>query len=162
MVERIQDLNLPNSNITKIIKDSLPADVNMDKEARIAIARATSVFIMYLSSNAATAAHKHNHKTFSAQDVLNAINEMGFTSFIAPMKASLTQHQKSMKDKKDNKKVNVSARKLVANHQSVTITAIPATTITAPKNLPPRIISAQHTKPTLSMSNDIIEIDDSD
>lgn len=31
MVERIQDLNLPNSNITKIIKDSLPADVNMDK-----------------------------------------------------------------------------------------------------------------------------------
>lgn len=31
MVERIQDLNLPNSNITKIIKDSLPPDVNMDK-----------------------------------------------------------------------------------------------------------------------------------
>lgn len=31
MVERIQDLNLPNSNITKIIRDSLPADVNMDK-----------------------------------------------------------------------------------------------------------------------------------
>lgn len=31
MVERIQDLNLPNSNITKIIKDSLPADVTMDK-----------------------------------------------------------------------------------------------------------------------------------
>lgn len=31
MVERIQDLNLPNSNISKIIKDSLPADVNMDK-----------------------------------------------------------------------------------------------------------------------------------
>lgn len=31
MVERIQDLNLPNSNITKIIKDSLPVDVNMDK-----------------------------------------------------------------------------------------------------------------------------------
>lgn len=31
MVERIQDLNLPNSNITRIIKDSLPADVNMDK-----------------------------------------------------------------------------------------------------------------------------------
>lgn len=35
MVERIQDLNLPNSNITKIIKDSLPADVNMDKGNRL-------------------------------------------------------------------------------------------------------------------------------
>lgn len=162
MVERIQDLNLPNSNISKIIKDSLPADVNMDKEARIAIARATSVFIMYLSSNAATAAHKHNHKTFSAQDVLNAINEMDFNSFIAPMKESLTQHQKTMKDKKDNKKVNVGARKFIGNQQSVTITPILPSTIPSSKNPAPRIISAQHTKPALSISNDIIEIDDSD
>lgn len=163
MVERIQDLNLPNSNITKIIKDSLPADVNMDKEARIAIARATSVFIMYLSSNAAAAAHKHNHKTFSAQDVLNAISEMDFGHFTGPMKESLQHHQKSMKDKKEIKKSS-DARKALSNQQSVTITPIPSGMVATSKMAASRIAGGQahHAKPALSISNDIIEIDDSD
>lgn len=163
MVERIQDLNLPNSNITKIIKDSLPADVNMDKEARIAIARATSVFIMYLSSNAAAAAHKHNHKTFSAQDVLNAVNEMEFANFMGPMKASLQVHQKSMKDKKEIKKTT-DARKALGSQQSVTITPIPSGMNATSKIAGARISAGQanHSKPALSISNDIIEIDDSD
>lgn len=160
MVERIQDLNLPNSNITKIIKDSLPDDINMDKEARIAIARATSVFIMYLSSNAAAAAHRHNHKTFSAQDVMNAISEMEFANFMGPMNALLQQHQKSMKDKKDIKKVSLEARKSLTN-QSVTITPVPATSVSPSKVVSPRAPPHQ-AKPILSISNDIIEIDDSD
>lgn len=160
MVERIQDLNLPNSNITKIIKDSLPADVNMDKEARIAIARATSVFIMYVSSNAAAIAHKHNHKTFSAQDVLDSISEMDFKGFIGPMKNSLIGYQKSMKDKKDNKK-SLEARKSLGLQQDVTITPIPS--ISTSKVVLAKA-STQHSslKPPITISSDVIEIDDSD
>lgn len=159
MVERIQDLNLPNSNISKIIKDSLPTNVNMDKEARIAIARATSVFIMYVSSNAAAIAHKHNHKTFSAQDVLDSISEMDFKGFIGPMKNSLIGHQKSIKDKKDNKK-SLEARKSLGQ-QDVTITPIPSISST-------KVVIAkmptQNTpfKPPPTISADVIEIDDSD
>lgn len=160
MIESIQDLNLPNSNVAKIIKDSLPEDVNMDKEARTAIGRATSVFIMYLSSNAAAAAHRHNHKTFSAQDVMNAISEMEFKSFMGPMNASLQQHQKSMKDKKDNKKVSLEARKSLSN-SSLTITPIPATSI-SPSKVASSRPQPHQAKPILSISNDIIEIDDSD
>lgn len=104
MVERIQDLNLPNANITKLIKDALPPDVNIDKEGRIAIARATSVFIMYLSSNAAAIAHKQNHKTFTAGDVFTSIDEMDFKSFLGPMKSTLTSFRKTVKDKRDTKK----------------------------------------------------------
>lgn len=44
MVERIQDLNLPNSNISKIIKDSLPADVNMDKGIYIKLKSNITIF----------------------------------------------------------------------------------------------------------------------
>lgn len=115
MVERIQDLNLPNTNVSKIIKDSLPADVNLDKEARTAIARATSVFIMYLSSNAATIAHKQNHKTFSAQDVFDAIDEMEFKEFIEPMKSTLGTFKKKMQDKKIRKSEEVKSRTSTAS-----------------------------------------------
>ncbi|XP_031635262.1 DNA polymerase epsilon subunit 3-like [Contarinia nasturtii] len=141
MVERIQDLNLPNTNIIKIIKDSLPSDVTMDKEARIAIARATSVFIMYLSSNAAAMAHKKNHKTFSAQDVLDSINEMDFKHFTIPMKNALITYQKSMKEKKTKK-----------NCLEVRNTTVS----------PTKSVNNKNPTPTLTVSQDIIEIDDSD
>lgn len=103
MVERIQDLNLPISNVSRIIRDALPANQTMDRETRIAIARATSVFIMYLASSAAANAEKANHKTFSASDVFEAIDEMEFDSFLAPMKAALSAYRQGLKDKKDKR-----------------------------------------------------------
>lgn len=44
MVEKIADLNLPNSVVTRIIKEALPDGINIGKEARIAIAKAASIF----------------------------------------------------------------------------------------------------------------------
>lgn len=156
-------------------------------EARIAIARATSVFIMYLSSNAAAMAHKHNHKTFSAQDVLDSINDMDFKNFAAPMKQALIAYQKTMKDKKDNKKNSMEARKSVgtpnqmtpaATAAAVAAAAAAAATAAASKvSITPTSISPNKTgnhkvstqktpqkspqKPVV-ISADIIEIDDSD
>lgn len=112
MVERIQDLNLPNAIIAKIIKDALPPDVNIDKEGRVAIARATSVFIMYLSSNAAAIAHKQNHKTFTANDVFTSIEEMEFKNFLPPMQNVLTTFRQSLKDKKDKKQNDEKGKEL--------------------------------------------------
>lgn len=133
-------------------------------EARIAIARATSVFIMYLSSNAAALAHKHNHKTFSAQDVLDSINEMEFKNFSAPMKQALIAFQKSMKDKKDNKKNSLEARKSVVNqHQpAVTITPTLATSISPTKVIIHKTPMQTTPQKPVIISSDIIEIDDSD
>lgn len=134
-------------------------------EARIAIARATSVFIMYLSSNAAAVAHKHNHKTFSAQDVIDSINEMDFKSFIAPMKSSLITYQKSMKDKKDNKKISLEARKSSGNQNELPVVSAPTPTasISPTKAVTnKKTVQIVTTKPLITISSDIIEIDDSD
>lgn len=118
---------------------------------------------MYLSSNAAAVAHKHNHKTFSAQDVLDSINEMDFKNFSAPMKEALIAYQKSMKDKKDNKKNSLEARKSTGNqHQpAVTITPTLATTISPTKIVNHKTPTKTPQKPVI-ISSDIIEIDDSD
>lgn len=104
---------------------------------------------MYLSSNAAAMAHKQNHKTFSAQDVLDSMNEMDFKTFTGPMKSALISYQKTIKDKKNNKKTNL-------ENLPATPTVLPTTKAVNHKmnqNTPPQ---------PLTMSSDIIEIDDSD
>lgn len=126
-------------------------------EARIAIARATSVFIMYLSSNAAATAHKHNHKTFSAQDVFDSINEMDFKTFTGPMKTALISYQKTIKDKKNSKKNSLDIRKSIS--LSATSTISPTTKVVNHKMMQN---TASPPQPPLAMSADIIEIDDSD
>lgn len=117
---------------------------------------------MYLSSNAAAMAHKHNHKTFSAQDVLDSINEMDFKNFTVPMKNALVIFQKSMKDKKNNKKNSLEARKsnVGSNNHQQTIPALtsPATSASTKTTMQ----SAASVQPLMTISSDIIEIDDSD
>lgn len=89
MAERPEDLNLPNAVITRIIKDSLPDGVAVAKEARSAIAKAASVFVLYTTSTANSLAQKNKKKTVSAQDVFNAMKEMEFEKFIEPLQESL-------------------------------------------------------------------------
>lgn len=50
MAERPEDLNLPNAVVTRIIKEVLPAGVNVGKDARLAISKAASVFVLYATS----------------------------------------------------------------------------------------------------------------
>ncbi|XP_010569379.1 PREDICTED: DNA polymerase epsilon subunit 3 isoform X1 [Haliaeetus leucocephalus] len=89
MAERPEDLNLPNAVITRIIKEALPDGVNISKEARSAISRAASVFVLYATSCANNFAMKGKRKTLNASDVLSAMEEMEFQRFVAPLKESL-------------------------------------------------------------------------
>lgn len=103
MVEKIQDLNLPTAAVTRLIKDALPDGINVAKEARIAISKAASVFIIYLSSAAINEAKKLNHRTMTPQNIFDALEEIEFESFIEPLKESLELYRKAVKDKKSSK-----------------------------------------------------------
>ncbi len=106
MVEKIQDLNLPTAVVTRLIKDALPEGINIAKEARIAISKAASVFIIYLSSAAINEAKKVKHKTMTPQNIFDALEEIEFESFIGPLKESLEVYRKNVKDKKSSKQTN--------------------------------------------------------
>lgn len=47
MVEKIADLYLPNSVVARLIKDAIPEGISIGKEARLAIAKAASIFSKY-------------------------------------------------------------------------------------------------------------------
>lgn len=104
MVERIEDLNLPNAVITRLIKEGLPDSANVSKEARAAIARAASVFVIFLTSTSTSLARKQNHKTITATNILDALKQLEFESFVEPLTKDLESYRKIVKDKKDKNK----------------------------------------------------------
>lgn len=89
MAERLEDLNLPVTAITRIAKEVLPANIIVSKEAKTALARAASVFILYVSNQATTIATSRNKKTISAQDVLEALSQVDFDCLIEPLQQLL-------------------------------------------------------------------------
>uniref|UniRef100_M3XJ30 DNA polymerase epsilon subunit 3 n=2 Tax=Latimeria chalumnae TaxID=7897 RepID=M3XJ30_LATCH len=101
MAERPEDLNLPNAVITRIIKEALPDGVNISKEARSAISRAASVFVLYATSCANNFAMKGKRKTLNAGDVLAAMEEMEFQRFVTPLKEALDVYKRGQKGKKE-------------------------------------------------------------
>lgn len=100
MAERLEDLNLPNAVVTRIIKEALPDGVTVGKDARTAVAKAASIFILYLTSSANVIAKKGNRKTISGQDVIQAMMDIEFEQFVDSLQESLENFRKAQKEKK--------------------------------------------------------------
>ncbi|XP_005112415.1 DNA polymerase epsilon subunit 3 [Aplysia californica] len=104
MAERPEDLNLPNAVVTRIIKDAIPDGVAVSKEARLAISKAASVFVLYATSCSNNFALKSKRKTINAQDVLSAMEDMEFEQFIEPLQQCQEAFRQEKSEKKSQKK----------------------------------------------------------
>lgn len=122
MVERIEDLNLPNAVITRLIKEGLPDNANVSKEARAAIARAASVFVIFLTSTSTALARKQNHKTITATNILDGLKDLEFESFIEPLTKDLEAYRKIVKDKKEKNKKDANPAETEKEPESETTT----------------------------------------
>ena len=89
MAERPEDLNLPSAVVSRIIKEALPPQVKVSKEAQAAVAKAASVFVLYATSCANNVALKSHRKTIHGGDVVKAMEDMEFDKFIKPLENSL-------------------------------------------------------------------------
>lgn len=104
MVERIEELNLPNAVVTRLIKEALPEGISISKEVRRAMTRAAAVYVIYLTSTCTKFAHNQNHKTISAMNIYEALKEVEMEHFIEPLKRDLEVYRKNVKEKKDKAK----------------------------------------------------------
>lgn len=89
MAEKLEDLNLPHASVQKIIKEALPDNINIGKDVKNALAKAASMFILYITSQGCQVAQKCNRKALVAQDIFEALEEAEFEDFIEPLKESL-------------------------------------------------------------------------
>jgi DNA polymerase epsilon subunit 3 len=104
--EKITDLQLPIAVVGRLIKESLPANAITKQEAKLAIARAASTFILFLTSATIEVTLAANQKTMNANHVLKALKDIEFDSFIPELEKSLENYRKIMKTKKDRKSIN--------------------------------------------------------
>lgn len=97
------DFEPPLACVRRILKHALPASTNVGKDASAAFARASGIFIVYLTACAHDFARESKRQTIQANDVLAAVRELEF-DFTAEMEAFLENYRKQEKDKRDAKK----------------------------------------------------------
>ncbi|XP_014664821.1 PREDICTED: DNA polymerase epsilon subunit 3-like [Priapulus caudatus] len=80
----------------------LPDGINVSKEAKQALGKAASIFVLYCTSCANNNALKSKRKTLTGQDVFSALDEMEFDHFIPELKTTLEAHKRDQKSKKES------------------------------------------------------------
>ncbi|KAI8886229.1 histone-fold-containing protein [Backusella circina FSU 941] len=86
----IEDNELPKANVTRVLKAALPPGTALQKDARLAVGKAATVFINYISAVANDVAKGASHKTISAPDVFKALEIVELDNLSPQLKESLT------------------------------------------------------------------------
>ncbi|XP_072933765.1 DNA polymerase epsilon subunit 3 [Epargyreus clarus] len=105
MAEKLEDLNLPMTVVTRIVKEALPEGVSISKEARTGLAKAASVFVLYVTSAATNIVKNNKRKVLTGQDVVEAMKDIEFDRFVEPLTEALENYKQMVSAKKlSNKK----------------------------------------------------------
>mmetsp|Transcript_18197 Transcript_18197/g.25642 ORF Transcript_18197/g.25642 Transcript_18197/m.25642 type:complete len:249 (-) Transcript_18197:66-812(-) len=90
----------PLACVRRILKNSLPSSTNVGKDASSAFARASGIFVIYLTACANDFARENRRQTITANDVLAAVKELDFDEFTPQLTAFLEKHRATEKSKK--------------------------------------------------------------
>eukprot|EP00700_Malawimonas_jakobiformis_P002096 EC723228.1.p1 GENE.EC723228.1~~EC723228.1.p1 ORF type:complete len:187 (+),score=41.88 EC723228.1:50-562(+) len=91
---------LPKAIITRIIRNKLPENVNVAKDAKAAISQAASVFILYATATAHDFAKHNSRTTVTAKDVIDAMKELEFDDFVPQLEEALESYKKEAAGKR--------------------------------------------------------------
>lgn len=97
MSESADDLSLPKATVQKIISEVIPSDLVFARDTRDALIECCVEFIMILSTSSNEEAEKENKKTIAPEHVINALETLGFSSYIEPIKQVVLEHKESQK-----------------------------------------------------------------
>ncbi|XVF46917.1 hypothetical protein PTKIN_Ptkin03bG0066900 [Pterospermum kingtungense] len=96
---------LPKAIVRRVVKDKLSDcspdyDFNVHKDALLAFSESARIFIHYLSATANDICKESKRQTMNAEDVFKALEEIEFSEFVKPLKASLAELKKKNAGKK--------------------------------------------------------------
>nr|ABM55616.1 DNA-directed polymerase, epsilon 3, p17 subunit-like protein [Maconellicoccus hirsutus] len=117
MAECLDDLNLPTTIIARLIKDALPQGVSVTAEAKAAIARAASVFVLYLTNMSNTLARQNSRKRIIPKDIFDSLCEVDFSEFVAPLQDVFERYKQAQSTKKNLKRDSTSAGRDAENDE---------------------------------------------
>ncbi|XP_022121715.1 nuclear transcription factor Y subunit beta isoform X1 [Pieris rapae] len=90
---REQDRFLPIANIAKIMKRAIPDKGKIAKDARECVQECISEFVSFITSEASERCKMEKRKTINGEDILFAMNILGFDSYVEPLKIYLKKYR---------------------------------------------------------------------
>lgn len=108
---REQDRFLPIANVARIMKKSIPKTGKVAKEAKDCVQECVSEFVSFITSEASERCQQEKRKTINGEDILFAMQTLGFDNFVEPLKVYLQKYRESTKGEKGS----VNASQIEAN-----------------------------------------------
>ena len=72
---------MPEKVVTRLLRDALPDNVSISKDAKNAACRSASIFILQLSIAATEKAQENNRDTLENQDIIKAVQDLGLGEY---------------------------------------------------------------------------------
>ncbi|KAJ3124906.1 Nuclear transcription factor Y subunit B-10 [Nowakowskiella sp. JEL0407] len=89
---REQDRFLPIANVARIMKRALPENAKVAKDAKECVQECVSEFISFVTSEASDRCQKEKRKTINGEDILWAMESLGFDSYGETLKLYLHKY----------------------------------------------------------------------
>jgi len=90
---REQDRYLPIANISRIMKKSIPEHAKIAKDAKECVQECVSEFISFITSEASEKCAAEKRKTINGEDILYAMQALGFDQYYEPLKIYLAKYR---------------------------------------------------------------------
>lgn len=81
LARRLQDLQLPIANITRIMSDILPMQAKINDDTKEAVQELVNYYIHRITKKANERCHREQRKTVTAEDILWAMNNVGLANY---------------------------------------------------------------------------------
>ncbi|KAG8372964.1 hypothetical protein BUALT_Bualt12G0121800 [Buddleja alternifolia] len=91
-VAKEQERLLPIANVGRIMKQILPSNAKISKEAKETMQECVSEFIGFVTGEASEKCRKERRKTVNGDDVCWAMGTLGFDNYAGPLKRYLDRH----------------------------------------------------------------------
>eukprot|EP00270_Netrium_digitus_P019022 TRINITY_DN7363_c0_g1_i1.p1 TRINITY_DN7363_c0_g1~~TRINITY_DN7363_c0_g1_i1.p1 ORF type:complete len:159 (+),score=30.54 TRINITY_DN7363_c0_g1_i1:278-754(+) len=88
-----EEVSLPKATMTKIIKEMLPRDVRVARDTQDLLMDCCIEFISLISSEANEICNREEKKTIAPEHVIQALEDLGFASYISEVQAAYEQHK---------------------------------------------------------------------
>ena len=75
----------PLTSVNRIVRASLPDNVQFGKEVKLAFQRSAGIFIMYLTACANEFSKENKRQTILPEDIFKALEELDFDDFVITM-----------------------------------------------------------------------------
>ncbi|XP_077237599.1 nuclear factor Y, subunit B6 [Tasmannia lanceolata] len=90
---REQDRFMPIANVIRIMRKVLPTHAKISDDAKETIQECVSEYISFITSEANERCQREQRKTITAEDVLWAMNKLGFDDYIDPLSTYLQRYR---------------------------------------------------------------------